>query len=118
MIISLLKAKIHRATVTQTDISYMGSITIDQELMDAAGILEYEKVLVVDLNNGNRLETYCLKGKAGSGTVCLNGAAARLIAKGDKVIIMAFCAKTPDEAKNGHTPTVVFVDENNAIAKK
>ncbi len=114
MRISLLKCKIHRATVTQTELGYVGSITIDKALMDAAGLLEYEKVQVVDIDNGNRFETYCLEGEAGSGMICLNGAAARCALKGDKVIIMAYCDLTPEEAKT-HKPAVVFVDERNVI---
>jgi len=114
--LSVLKAKIHRATVTEADLHYVGSITIDQDLMDAAGLLSYEKVLVADIDNGNRLETYIIAGPRGSGIICLNGASARLVSPGDRVIVMAFCAMSPEEAKT-HRPTVVFVDEKNAISE-
>ncbi len=110
--INMLKGKIHRATVIQAELNYVGSITIDQELLDAAGILEYEKVQVVDVDNGNRLETYAIAGERGSGLICLNGAAARCVSVGDKVIIMAYAQMTGEEAK-GHRPAVVFVDEKN-----
>lgn len=116
MELSVLKAKIHRATVTEADLHYVGSITIDQDLMDAAGLLSYEKVLVADIDNGNRLETYIIAGPRGSGIICLNGASARLVSPGDRVIVMAFCVMSPEEAKT-HRPTVVFVDEKNAISE-
>ena len=116
MNIEMLKGKIHRATVTQAELNYVGSITIDGALMKAAGILEYEKVQVVDIDNGSRLETYVIAGEENSGVICLNGAAARLVGVGDKVIIMAYCTLTPDEVKT-HTPTVVFVDGDNKIKK-
>lgn len=112
MTVSMLKAKIHRATVKQAELNYVGSITVDQDLLDAAGILEYEKVLVVDIDNGNRLETYTISGERGSGMICLNGAAARYVSTGDKVIIMCFTELTPEEAKE-HKPRVIFVDEDN-----
>ncbi len=116
MELSVLKAKIHRAVVTEADLHYVGSITIDQDLMDAAGFLSYEKVLIADIDNGNRLETYIIAGPRGSGIICLNGASARLVSPGDRVIVMAFCTMSPDEAKT-HRPTVVFVDEKNAITE-
>lgn len=116
MEITMLKGKIHRATVTQAELNYVGSITVDSALLDAAGILEYEKVQVVDIDNGNRLETYTIAGEAGSGVICLNGAAARCVDVGDKVIIMAYCNMTPDEAKT-HKPSVVFVGDENKIKK-
>ncbi len=112
MTVSMLKAKIHRVTVKQAELNYVGSITVDQDLLDAAGILEYEKVLVVDIDNGNRLETYTISGERGSGMICLNGAAARYVSTGDKVIIMCFTELTPEEAKE-HKPRVIFVDEDN-----
>lgn len=115
MQIAMLKGKIHRVKVTQAEIDYVGSITIDQELMDAAGILEYEKVAVVDVTNGARLETYTIAGERGSGIVCLNGAAAKLINKGDTAIIMAYASMSPEEAKE-FRPKVVFVDEKNKIS--
>lgn len=116
MEITMLKGKIHRATVTQAELNYVGSITVDSALLEAAGILEYEKVQVVDIDNGNRLETYTIAGEAGSGVICLNGAAARCVDVGDKVIIMAYCNMTPDEAKT-HKPSVVFVNNENKIKK-
>ena len=100
--------------VTQADLDYVGSITIDTELLKASGIVEYEKV---DIDNGNRFETYAIAGEAGSGIICLNGAAARLVDVGDKIIIMAYAAMTPEEAKE-HKPTVIFVDEKNGIVRK
>ena len=108
----MLKSKIHRATVTQAELDYVGSITIDEALMDAAGILEYQQVQVVDVNNGERFETYTIAGERNSGIICLNGAAARCVQKGDKVIIMTYCSLTPEEAAE-HKPTVVFVDNEN-----
>lgn len=116
MTVTMLKAKIHRVTVTQAALDYVGSITVDEDLLDAAGILEYERVQVVDINNGNRLETYTIAGERGSGVICLNGAAARLCGVKDKIIIMAYADMTPEEAR-GHQPTVVFVDEINRIAR-
>lgn len=112
MLIEMLKGKIHRATVMQAELNYVGSITVDQQLLDAAGILEYEKVQVVDVDNGSRLETYAIAGERGSGLICLNGAAARCVSVGDKVIIMAYAQMTGEEAK-AHRPAVVFVDEKN-----
>ena len=117
MQIILLKSKIHRATVTQADLNYVGSITIDSDLLRESGILEYEKVEIADITNGNRLETYAIAGEAGSGIICLNGAAAQLVNPGDKIIIMAYANMTPEEAKN-HKPTVLFVDENNVLTRK
>ncbi len=117
MTLTMLKSKIHRATVTEAELNYVGSITVDARLMEEAGILEYEKVQVVNVNNGQRLETYVIEGEAGSGIICLNGAAARCAAKGDKVIIMAYADMTEEEAKV-FSPTVLFVDENNRIEKK
>lgn len=116
MKITMLKSKIHRATVLQAELSYVGSITVDEDLLDAAGIYEYEKVHVVNINNGNRLETYCIAGERGSGIICLNGAAARCAQVDDKVIIMAYCRMNQQEAKE-HQPFVVFVDEKNKIEK-
>ena len=116
MIIEMLKGKIHRATVTQAEVDYVGSITVDCKLLEAAGILEYEKVQVVDVDNGNRLETYTIAGEWGSGVICLNGAAARCVEVGHKVIIMSYCTMDVEEAKS-HKPKVVFVDEKNDAAK-
>ena len=115
MLLRMLKGKIHRVRVTEACLNYVGSITIDKELMQAAGILEYEQVQVVDINNGNRLVTYTIAGESGSGEVCLNGAAARLVNPGDLVIIMAYCVMDHKEAVN-HRPKVVFVDENNVVS--
>ncbi|NLM34446.1 MAG: aspartate 1-decarboxylase [Clostridiales bacterium] len=116
MVLNMLKSKIHRATVTQADLNYVGSITIDRLLLEASGILEYEKVAIVNINNGERFETYALEGEAGSGIICLNGAAARCAQKGDKIIIMAYCQMDAQEAA-GHKPKVVFVNEDNSIAQ-
>lgn len=114
MILTMLKAKIHRAAVTESNLNYVGSITIDKDLMEASGILEYEKVSVVDIDNGSRLETYVIEGECGSGVICLNGAAARLVHPGDKVIILAYCQVDSEEAEN-HSPKIVFVGSGNAI---
>lgn len=116
MIFTMLKAKIHRAVVTEANLNYAGSITIDRDLMDASGILEYEQVNVVDIDNGNRFETYVIAGLRGSGIICLNGAAARLVHEGDKVIIMAYC-HVNSTAINGYSPTVIFVNEQNKIVE-
>lgn len=116
MNITMLKGKIHRAVVTQAELNYVGSITVDTELMEAAGILEYEKVQIVDVENGNRFETYTIAGEPGSGMICLNGAAARQVLVGDHVIIMAYCDLDAEEAKS-HKPSVVFVDEQNKIVR-
>ena len=115
MLTQVLKGKIHRATVTQAELDYVGSITIDSALMGASGIHEYERVQVVDINNGNRLETYVIAGERNSGVICLNGAAARLVEIGDKVIIMAYVWLDEHELEN-HAPTVVFVDHENKPA--
>ena len=116
MNIKMLKGKIHRATVVQAELEYVGSITIDKDLLEASGILEYEKVQIVNINNGSRFETYTIAGKRGSGLICLNGAAARCVQVGDKIIIMAYCDMDEKEAKD-HKPRVVFVDEKNKIEK-
>lgn len=117
MNITLLKAKIHRAVVKQADLDYVGSITIDSRLLRESGILEYEKVEIADIDNGSRFETYAIAGEEGSGIICLNGAAAKCVNVGDKVIIMAYSQMTPEEAK-AHKPTVIFVDDNNQIVRK
>lgn len=116
MKVTMLKGKIHRAKVVQAELDYVGSITIDKDLLDAAGILEYEKVQIADVENGNRFETYTIAGERGSGLICLNGAAARCVHVNDRVIIMAYCEMDNDEAKD-HKPKVVFVDDNNKISK-
>jgi aspartate 1-decarboxylase len=114
--ITALKSKIHRATVTAAELDYVGSITIDTELMDSAGIYEYEKVQVADVDNGNRFETYVIAGERGSGVICVNGAAARCVQPEDRIIIMAYGIMTPEELKK-NPPKVVFVDERNKIIK-
>jgi len=110
----MLKSKIHRATVTDADLHYEGSISIDETLMEAAGLLPYEKVAIYDVNNGERFSTYVITGKRDSGVICLNGAAARKVAKGDLIIIASYVIVDGDEAK-GWKPTCVFVDEENHI---
>ena len=115
MTVQMLKGKIHRAVVVQAELNYVGSITVDPQLMEAAGILEYEKVQIVDVENGSRFETYTIEGERGSGMICLNGAAARMVQTGDHIIIMCYCDMTPEEAKN-HKPKVVFVDGENHMA--
>lgn len=116
MILNMLKAKIHRAVVTEANIDYVGSITIDKDIMDAAGIVEYEQVHVVDVDNGSRLVTYAIEGPRASGTICLNGAAARLVEMGDRVIIMAYCQLDQRESDK-FSPKKVFLDENNKICR-
>ena len=116
MQITMLQGKIHRATVTQAELDYVGSITVDEDLLDAAGIREYQMVQIVDVNNGNRFETYTIPGEPGSGMICLNGPAARCVATGDKIIIIAYADMTPEEAKT-FEPKVVFVDDDNQISR-
>ena len=116
MLYNMFHGKIHCATVTEANLAYMGSVTIDRDLMQQAGILEGERVQIVDNNNGNRLETYTIVGPAGSGIICLNGAAARKVAVGDKVIIIAYAQMTEEEAKK-LVPKVVMVDDNNKPIK-
>ncbi|MDO4554564.1 MAG: aspartate 1-decarboxylase [Lachnospiraceae bacterium] len=116
MLIEALKGKIHRATVVQAELDYVGSITVDPVLMKAAGILEYEKVQIVDINNGQRFETYTIAGEPESGMICLNGAAARCVQKGDKIIIMCYAQMEPEEL-NENPPRVVFVDDDNHIER-
>lgn len=114
MDVTMLKAKLHRLRVTEADLYYEGSITVDRELLDTAGILPYERVQVVNVNNGARLETYTIPGEAGERTVCLNGPAARLAAPGDEVIVISYAQMTPSEAREHH-PRVVLVDEDNNV---
>jgi aspartate 1-decarboxylase len=116
MVIEILKSKIHRVKVTQAELNYVGSITIDEDLMDAANIIANEKVQIVNNNNGARFETYVIKGERGSGIVCLNGATARLAQVGDIIIIMSFAHMPFEEAKL-YTPTLVFPGENNKLIK-
>jgi len=115
MNIEMLKAKLHRATVTGAELNYEGSISIDPALYKAVGLLEFEKVDVLNINNGARLTTYVINGKEGE--ICLNGAAARMAQKGDKVIICSYCSLDAEEAKS-HTPRVVLLDDNNKIIKE
>ncbi len=116
MLVNMLKGKIHRATVTQAELDYVGSITVDEELLEASGINEYELVQVVNINNGSRFETYTIAGEKGSGLICLNGAAARQAQTGDKIIIMAYAMMTEEEIKK-YPPSIVFVDDENKIVK-
>lgn len=115
MHITVLKSKLHRAVVTDANLNYVGSITIDEALMEAADIVPFEKVQVVNNNNGARFETYVIKGERGSGTICVNGAAARLVQKGDVVIILSYCSVSREEAADVR-PTIVLLDEQNKIA--
>ena len=116
MQINMLKSKIHRATVVQSELDYVGSITVDEDLMDASGIYEYEKVQIADVNNGNRFETYVIAGERGLGMICLNGAAAHMVSLGDKIIIMSYAQMEPSEIKD-NKPKVVFVDDENKITR-
>ncbi|GED12807.1 hypothetical protein AM501_19785 [Aneurinibacillus migulanus] len=113
---TMMKAKIHRATVTEANLNYVGSITIDRNIMDAVDILPNEKVQIVNNNNGARLETYVIEGERGSGVICLNGAAARLVQPGDVVIIISYAMMSEEEAK-AHRPKVAIMDENNGIVE-
>ncbi len=117
MLRTMCKGKIHRATVTQANLNYVGSITIDQDLLDAANIYPYEKVQVVNINNGSRLETYTIAGARGSGVICLNGAAARLTAEGDLVIIISYAQYNEEEIR-ALVPQIVFVDAENRLTEK
>ncbi|MEO1448667.1 MAG: aspartate 1-decarboxylase [Bacteroidota bacterium] len=114
MLLNIFKSKIHRVRVTQAELNYVGSITVDANLLDAAGILEGEKVQIVNIDNGERLETYTIKGERGSGTICLNGPAARKVQVGDMVILIAYAQMTAEEAAD-YTPTVIFPDANNQV---
>ena len=114
MLLTMFKAKLHRATVTQADLNYVGSVTIDSELLEKSGILPGEKVQIVNINNGERFETYTIEGESGSGVICLNGAAARLVQVGDKVIIIAYAQMDESEAKT-FEPNVLVLDDNNKI---
>ena len=115
MLLTMFKSKIHRVKVTEANLNYVGSITIDEALLEAAGILEGEKVQIVNNNNGERIETYTIKGERGSGIICLNGAAARKCQPGDTVIIICYAQMTPEEAKT-FKPIAIFPDENNRLA--
>jgi len=117
MLSNFLKAKLHHIRVTQAELEYEGSLTVDRDLMDAVGIRPFEKLLVADLENGNRFETYAIEGKRGSGVCCLNGAVAHLGKVGDRLIVMVFCQLTEDEAAVHH-PRIVRLDDHNRIAAK
>jgi aspartate 1-decarboxylase len=114
MLVNLVKSKIHRVRVTQAELHYVGSITIDEDLMDAAGLMENEKVQVVNINNGERLETYVIKGARSSGVICLNGPAARKVAVGDILIVISYAWMTTDEA-HAHVPALIFPDSDNRL---
>ena len=116
MTLEMLKSKIHRATVTQSALDYIGSITVDETLMEAAGLTEYEKVEIADVDNGARFSTYVICGEANSGIICLNGAAARMVSTGDKVIIMSYAQMTPEEIKE-NPPKAVFANDDNTISR-
>ena len=111
----MMKSKIHRATVTDANLNYVGSITIDTDLMEAADLLEWEQVAIVDIDNGNRFETYVIPGAAGSGAMCLNGAAARLVHPGDRIIVISYADYDQSELADGFEPSVVHVDRTNRI---
>ncbi len=117
MQLTMFKSKIHRASITDADLNYEGSLTIDMDLMEQADILPYEKVQVVNINNGNRFETYTIEGKRGSGEICLNGAAARLGHKGDRIIIITYAVLEKEEIPN-HQPVVLLVNERNEVIKR
>ena len=114
MLLTIHKSKIHRATITEANLNYVGSITIDEDLIDAANLYDGERVQIVNNNNGERLETYVIKGKRGTGVICLNGAAARKVEVGDVVIIISYGLMTPEEAKD-FVPTTIFPDEFNKL---
>ncbi|WP_421763310.1 aspartate 1-decarboxylase [Ekhidna sp.] len=114
MFIEVLKSKIHRVKITEAELHYVGSITIDEDLMDAANLIENEKVQIVNINNGERLETYVIKGVRGSGQICLNGPAARKAQVGDIIIIISYCSLEQSETKN-HSPIVIFPNEKNKL---
>ena len=114
MLVNILKSKIHRAIVTGADLNYIGSISIDEHLMKAAGLVEYEKVHILNITNGSRLETYVIKAKENSGVICINGAAAHHVSRGDMVIVVSYC-RIKSQAVDKHKPQVVHVDENNLI---
>ena len=117
MLLTMLKAKLHRATVTEANLNYTGSITIDRHLMDESGLLPHEKVQIVNINNGARFETYVIEGPRNSGIICLNGAAARLVQPGDKIFVMAYVQLTPEEA-NGFEPRVLLLNDDNTILER
>jgi len=117
VLLTLCKSKLHRATVTQAELHYEGSLTVDAALMEAAGIVPFERVQVVDVTNGARLETYVIEGQRGSGIVCVNGAAARLVHVGDRVIVITYAHLTPEEARD-HQPVIVLLNADNSIRER
>ncbi|MCS7077263.1 MAG: aspartate 1-decarboxylase [Bacteroidia bacterium] len=117
MLIEVLKSKIHRVKVTQAELNYVGSITIDKDLLDAANMIGYEKVTVLNINNGERFETYVIEGERGSGIICLNGPAARKVQVGDIIIVLSYCQIDFEQAKT-FKPWVIFPDENNKLAQR
>ncbi|MGH7644821.1 MAG: aspartate 1-decarboxylase [Gemmatimonadales bacterium] len=117
MLLTLCKSKLHRATVTQAELHYEGSLTVDAALMEAAGIVPFERVQVVDVTNGARFETYVIEGQPGSGTICVNGAAARLVHAGDRVIVITYAQLTPEEARD-HRPVIVLLNPDNSIRER
>lgn len=116
MMVHMMKSKLHHATVTQAELHYVGSITVDEDLMDAANLIDHEKVQVLDVDNGERLETYVIKGERGSGVICMNGPAARKIQKGDSILVIAYAMMSEEEARV-YKPIVVILDENNKAVK-
>jgi aspartate 1-decarboxylase len=116
MFLTIYKSKLHRVTVTQADLNYIGSITIDEDLMDAAHLVEHERVQIVNINNGERLETYVIKGERGSGVICLNGPASRKVAVGDIIIVISYCMLTLEEYKS-HDPVTIHVNSSNQLTK-
>ena len=117
MQIEVCKSKIHKVTVTEANLQYVGSITIDKNLLAESGMLPFEKVQIVNINNGERFETYIIEGEANSGVICLNGAAARLVVPGDKIIVMAYAQMSPEEAQT-HKPVVLVMNEENQISER
>src|SRR5690348_1855510 len=117
MVLNLLRAKIHRARVTEANLNYEGSITIDKNILEASGIMPHEQVHVVDIDNGERFITYAIEGKPGSGVMCLNGAAARLVSVGDRIIVIAYCQVSREESRN-HRPRVVLIDDQSGLQNK
>lgn len=116
MMVHMMKSKLHHATVTQAELHYVGSITIDEDLMDEANLIDHEKVQVLDIENGERLETYVIKGERGSGVICMNGPAARKIQKGDTILVISYAMMSEEEARK-YKPVVVFLDDNNKVKK-
>jgi len=116
MMVHMMKSKLHHATVTQAELHYVGSITVDEDLMDAANLIDHEKVQVLDIENGERLETYVIKGERGSGVICMNGPAARKIQKGDTILVISYAMMSEEEARK-YKPVVVILEDNNKVKK-